>query len=90
MPPRPPSPDPEMLAISALAFLAEEPERLSRFLDLTGLSPATLRQAAAEPRFLASVLDYLGADESLLLAFAANAQVAPEAIAAAAGRLARG
>ncbi|MCA3596102.1 MAG: DUF3572 domain-containing protein [Methylobacterium sp.] len=86
MPPRPPIADPEMLAISALSFLAEEPERLSRFLDLTGLSPITLRQAAADPRFLASVLDYLVADESLLLAFAANAQVAPETVVAAAER----
>lgn len=86
MPPRPPTADPEMLAISALSFLAEEPERLSRFLDLTGLSPITLRRAAAEPRFLASVLDYLVADESLLLAFAANAQVAPETVVATAER----
>lgn len=86
MPPRPPAADPEMLAIAALSFLAEEPERLARFLDLTGLSPATLRQAASDPRFLASVLDYLAADESLLLAFAANAQVAPESVVAAATR----
>ncbi|MCA3632171.1 MAG: DUF3572 domain-containing protein [Methylobacterium sp.] len=86
MPPRPLEADPEMLAISALSFLAEEPERLSRFLDLTGLSPTTLRRAAAEPRFLASVLDYLVADESLLLAFAANAQVAPETVVATAER----
>lgn len=86
MPPRHPTADPEMLAISALSFLAEEPERLSRFLDLTGLSPITLRRAAADPRFLASVLDYLVADESLLLAFAANAQVAPETVVAAAER----
>jgi hypothetical protein len=78
-----------MLAISALSFLAEEPERLSRFLDLTGLSPGTLRQAAADPRFLASVLDYLAADESLLLAFSANAQVTPESIMQAAARMTR-
>jgi hypothetical protein len=90
MPPRPPAADPEMLAISALSFLAEEPGRLSRFLDLTGLSPTTLRQAAGDPRFLASVLDYLVADESLLLAFAANTQVTPESIVQAAGRTTRG
>ncbi len=89
MPPRPPAADPEMLAISALSFLAEEPGRLSRFLDLTGLSPGTLRQAAGDPRFLASVLDYLAGDESLLLAFAANAQVMPEAIVQAAQRITR-
>jgi hypothetical protein len=87
--PKPAAADPEMIAISALGFLAEDPARLSRFLDITGLNPATLRQAAGEPRFLASVLDYLMADESLMLAFAANSATSPETIAAASAALAR-
>jgi fructoselysine-6-P-deglycase FrlB-like protein len=87
--PKPASADPEIVAISALSFLAEDPARLSRFLDITGLSPATLREAAGEPRFLASVLDYLMADESLLLAFAAHSGISPETIAAASAALAR-
>jgi hypothetical protein len=86
---RPAAPDPEMIAIEALGFLAEDPARLSRFLDITGLNPTTLRQAAGEPRFLASVLDYLMADESLMLAFAAQNGTAPERIAAASAALAR-
>lgn len=87
--PKPATADPEMIAIGALGFLAEDPARLSRFLDTTGLNPATLRQAASEPRFLASVLDYLMADESLMLAFAAHNGTSPETVAAAGAALAR-
>ncbi len=67
----------ESLAVQALNFLATEPERLSRFLALSGLDPASIRAAAAEPGFLAGVLAYLGEDEPLLIAFAAEAGVTP-------------
>jgi hypothetical protein len=71
------------LAVSALAFIAADPDRLNRFLSLTGLGPDNLRTAAADPAFLGSVLDYLVSDEELMLAFAADARVKPEAIARA-------
>ena len=71
------------LAVRALAFIAADPERLGRFLNLTGLGPHNLRTAAADPAFLSSVLDYLVADEELLLAFAADAGLKPEAVARA-------
>src|ERR1700721_46624 len=61
----------ESLAVQALNFLATEPARLSRFLDTTGLDPASIRQAAAEPDFLAGVLAHLGEDDALLKQFAA-------------------
>jgi hypothetical protein len=67
----------EALAIQALNFLATEPARLSRFLALSGLDPAAIRAAAAESDFLAGVLAHLGDDESLLVAFAAEAGVTP-------------
>jgi Protein of unknown function (DUF3572) len=67
----------ESLAIQALNFLATEPERLGRFLALSGLGPESIRAAAAEPGFLAGVLAHLGQDERLLLAFAAEAGVRP-------------
>jgi len=75
--------DGEDFAVSALGYLASEPDRLERFLSLSGLGPHNLRQAAADPAFLAAVLDYLLADESLLVGFAAEQNVAPERIAAA-------
>ena len=70
----------EQLAIAALGFIADEPERLGRFLAMTGLGPDSLRNAAREPHFLAGVLDHVAADETLLVAFAAQHEVDPDAV----------
>ena len=67
----------ETIAISALAFLADDGPRLGRFLAVTGLGPAELRAQASTPRVLAAVLDYLLQDESLLLVFATSNRIAP-------------
>ena len=67
----------ESLAIQALNFMAREPERLGRFLALSGIGPESIRAAAAESGFLAGVLAHLGEDEALLVAFAAEAGVKP-------------
>lgn len=75
--------DGEDLAVKGLNFLAAEPDRLSRFLDLLGLGPGNLRAAAAAPGFLEAVLDYFQADERLLIAFAADEGIAPERVGAA-------
>lgn len=58
------------MAVQALVFLADDPDRLGRFFDITGLTVQTLRQVAGTSRFNASLLDYLGSDEALLRAFA--------------------
>jgi hypothetical protein len=73
----------ESLAAQGLAFLAEDPARLSHFLTLTGLRPDEVRAQAETPQFLAAVLEHIVNDESLLLVFAANASIAPETIAPA-------
>ena len=73
----------EILAIQALSFIAEEPERLAGFLGATGLTPDRLRESANEPDFLAGVLEHMLGDESLLLAFAASAAIDPAAVARA-------
>ncbi len=70
-----------MLAIQALAFIAEEPERLNLFLSTTGIAPAEIRTAAREPGFLAGVLEHMLADEGLLIAFADSAGIDPAAVA---------
>ncbi|HWS07734.1 MAG TPA: DUF3572 domain-containing protein [Xanthobacteraceae bacterium] len=67
----------EILAIQALSFIAEEPERLNGFLNATGLTLDRLRKSANEPDFLAGVLEHMLADESLLLAFADSAAIDP-------------
>jgi len=73
----------ETIAISALAFLADDEQRLGRFLALTGLGPAELKAEAHTSRILAAVLDYLLQDESLLLVFSASNHIAPELISPA-------
>ena len=73
----------EAMAIAALGFLAEDAERLSRFLALSGLTPESLRKAAAAPGFLAAVLDHLAGDERLLVAFAVAQTCDPARVARA-------
>lgn len=70
----------EGIAISALAFLAADPERLGRFLASTGIGPADVRIAAQQPLFLAGVIGHIAADEQLLLAFAAEIGLQPSDI----------
>jgi Protein of unknown function (DUF3572) len=73
----------EELGLSALVFMTEDGDRLGRFLGESGLSPQQLSARASDPEMLAAVLDYLLADESLLMVFAATADVSPESIAPA-------
>jgi hypothetical protein len=70
----------ETVAIQALTFLADDQERLHRFLSLTGIEPESLRAAAREPNFLLGVLDHLAADETLLRSFADQQDILPETI----------
>jgi Protein of unknown function (DUF3572) len=77
-----------MLAVQALAFIAEEPERLSRFLDMTGIPVEQIRAAAGEPGFLAGLLEHMLGDESLLLAFADRVGMDPSDIVRAHSALA--
>jgi hypothetical protein len=83
-PPKPSLEEAEVIALKALAFLANDVDRLGRFLALSGVSPGDLRQAAANPQFLAGVLNHLLQDESLLLTFTAAADLDPRRAALAA------
>jgi hypothetical protein len=73
----------EIVAVQALGFIASEPERLGLFLAETGIGPETLRTAAADPQFLASVLDFVLRDDATVKAFASVLQLHPTNIAAA-------
>ncbi len=65
----------ENLAIQALAWLAEDQERLGHFLNASGASVEDLRLRAQEPEFLGFVLDFmLLADENILEFCQANQQ----------------
>ena len=73
----------EIVAIQALSFIAGDPERLGMFLAETGIGPETLRKSAADPRFLASVLDFVLRDDVTVKAFAKVSELHPTNIAAA-------
>ncbi|MFZ1173062.1 DUF3572 domain-containing protein [Bradyrhizobium sp.] len=73
----------EIVAIQALSFVAGDPERLGVFLAESGIGPETLRSAAADPRFLAHVLDFVMRDDATVKAFAEVSKLHPTNIAAA-------
>ncbi len=73
----------EALAISALAFVASDPELLPRFLAITGIEATQIRSAAAEPGFLAGVLQFLAAHEPTLMKFAAETGNNPASVSKA-------
>ncbi len=72
-----PALDIEEIGVGILNFLAADPERLERFLAITGLTSATLRAAANASGFGESLLDYLATDERLLTAFAEDQALDP-------------
>ena len=79
----------EMLAIQALAFIAEEPERMAAFVSVTGVEADAIRDAARSPDFLVGVLEHMLGDESLLIAFADSAGIDPAGLARARNALGR-
>lgn len=70
----------ESVALEALSFLSQDPDRVAQFLANAGIGPHQLRDAAREPGFLTAVLDHLLSDEPLLLMFAENADMPPTSI----------
>lgn len=75
--------DAETIAFQALGFLAEEPNRIGRFLALTGMEPATLMEGAETAAVQVAILDHLLGDESLLMVFSGHAGLNPDAVAEA-------
>lgn len=69
----------EKVAIAALGFVASDPELLSRFLAITGIEAGSIRQAAAEPGFLAGVLQFIMAHEPTLMRFSQETGMPPDA-----------
>lgn len=80
----------EAVAIAALAFVADDPKLLPRFLAVTGIDPASIRLAAGEAGFLAGVLDFILEHEPTLMEFADTSSLPPQSIADARRRLTAG
>jgi hypothetical protein len=78
----------ETLAIQALGWIAARDDLFAAFLGASGAAVADLRARAADPVFLAAVLDFLMQSDEVVLAFAAETGVAPEAAMQAAAVLA--
>ncbi|HET9716776.1 MAG TPA: DUF3572 domain-containing protein [Pseudolabrys sp.] len=70
----------EALAIQAFAFVAEESDRLERFLAATGIAPTEIRAIAEDPGFLGGVLAYIASDHRLMSSFASIAGLDPAEI----------
>jgi hypothetical protein len=78
---------PEVVGLAALGFLAGEPDRLARFLGLSGMGLEDLRARAGEPALLGAVLDHVLADESLLFLFAEAEALHPSEVGVARQKL---
>jgi hypothetical protein len=70
----------QTVALEAFTALSSHGGRLARFMNISGLTPETIRGAAAEPGFLAGILDYVASDEALLLELAKEMDMKPEHI----------
>lgn len=80
---KPDSSHAEAVAIAALAFVADDPKLLPRFLQVTGIDPSSIRMAAGEAGFLAGVLDFILAHEPTLQQFAEASGIPADQVAAA-------
>ena len=80
----------ERIAILALGHVASDETLMTRFLAVTGIDPGEIRKAAADPGFLAGVLDFLLGHEPDAVAFATENQLAPEDLMRAKARLGGG
>jgi hypothetical protein len=79
----------EILALEGLGWMAGEPEAIEKFLSLSGLEPGALREAATDPQTGVAVLDFLLADEPLLLKFCDSRGIDPRQVQMARQVLAR-
>jgi hypothetical protein len=70
----------EAMAAEALAFIAADAPKLNHFLAETGIDVDDLRSGAGSTGVLVAVLDYVNANEALLLTFAAAHGLSPDAI----------
>ena len=59
----------EMLAISALGWMAGNEEVLGQFMNASGASADDLRSAAQDPAFLGGVLDFLMLEDAWVIGF---------------------
>jgi len=71
----------ELLAVQVLGWLAEDHARIAAFLAASGTAPDSLRARAQDPEdpsFLLALIEFVMADEAMLLDCCAALEIAPE------------
>lgn len=77
------------LGLDALLFLVQDQARIAAFLGTSGMDATTLRERAREDGTMVAVIEYLLANESLLLVFAAHGSYRPDDVQPALERIQR-
>jgi hypothetical protein len=71
------------LALAALAATLGDDRRAQRFLDLTGIGTAELRERATDPVLLAALIAFLEAHEPDLISVSGEIGATPASLSAA-------
>lgn len=75
------------LTARILSFLAADDKRLSRFLEVSGLTVAAMRHAAGSPALADALLEHILEDDVRTFAFASYCEVSPDEVMALRRRL---
>ena len=79
----------DTLALNALVWVLQEPDRADRFLALTGLQGDDIRGRINDPALLDAVIGFLEAHEPDLIACARALEVEPAVLVSVRGTLGR-
>lgn len=71
------------IAIKSLAYISQMEEEMTKFMAETGITAPDVIRLKESLKFLGGVLEFLSADESLLMAFCSSEQFSPDQIEAA-------
>ncbi len=69
--------DAQAIALRALAFIAEDEDRLAAFLSASGMAQEDVSARLGDPAVLAGVLDFVLADNSRTVAFVNRIDIDP-------------
>lgn len=78
----------ETIALEALAFLAGDAARLTRFMEVSGIAPVQLAGIGDDRALQRGVLEHVLSDESALMVFCADSGHSHEEVTAAHGLIA--
>lgn len=69
--------DAQAVALRALAFVADNEDRLMRFLSSSGIGQEDVQNRLTDPAFLAGVLDFVLADDKMTVEFVNQINIDP-------------